>query len=298
MTPFSTRQSRYNGASLPPRTGGGDDGGGRDDGMPDFVPNFIPNYGERLRRARMGLAVAMTPIIMLFVSFTAVYLVRRGFVSVDMSETAYVRNWVPVQLPWAVLLVNTAVLILSSFTIDLARRDITREAALAPVQSIPGITLGDERHFPWLGLTTVLGLAFSGRAAFRLEQTFRRRLSSCRRHQQFIRVHTYCYARNASGGRRSGAHLRRCRGNAASSSRESAHHCRHYVVVLALHDGALDLHCCAFLVCGAVSRFRAELLCFITPGAFGGAPSRSAASCWGVLRLRRTSLRESLLRSG
>src|SRR5208337_3032400 len=160
MTPFSTRHSRYNGASLPPRTGGGDDGGGRDDGMPDFVPNFIPNYGERLRRARMGLAVAMTPIIMLFVSFTAVYLVRRGFVSVDMSETAYVRSWVPVQLPWTLLLVNTAVLIISSFTIDLARRDITREAALAPVQSIPGISLGDERHFPWLGLTTVLGLAF------------------------------------------------------------------------------------------------------------------------------------------
>jgi hypothetical protein len=36
------------------------------------MPDFIPNYGERLRRARMGLAVAMTPILMLFISFTAV----------------------------------------------------------------------------------------------------------------------------------------------------------------------------------------------------------------------------------
>jgi len=42
----------------------------------------------------------------------------------------------------------------------LARREITREAALAPVQSIPGISLGDERRFPWLALTRVLGVLF------------------------------------------------------------------------------------------------------------------------------------------
>jgi cytochrome c oxidase subunit 3 len=69
-------------------------------------------------------------------------------------------------LPWTLLLANTAVLIASSITIDLARREITREAALAPVQSIPGISLGDERHFPWLGVTTVLGLLFLGGQLF------------------------------------------------------------------------------------------------------------------------------------
>ena len=73
MTPISTRHFDHDGASLPPRTGGGGDG------MPDFIPDSIPNYGERLRLARMGLAVAMTPVFMLFLSFTAVYLVRRGF---------------------------------------------------------------------------------------------------------------------------------------------------------------------------------------------------------------------------
>ena len=157
MTPISTRPSGLDGASLPPRTGGGDDGG---DGMPDFIPDRIPNYGERLRRARMGVAVAITPVLMLFISFTAVYLIRRGFLSLDLSNTAYIRTWVPVRLPWTLLLVNTAVLIVSSVTIDMARREITREAALAPVQSMPGISLGDERHFPWLALTTVLGLVF------------------------------------------------------------------------------------------------------------------------------------------
>ncbi len=163
LTPISTRPFGHNGASLPPRSGGGDDGRGRDDdGLPDSIPDSIPNYGERLRRARMGLAVALAPVFMLFISFTAVYLVRRGFLSLDLSGTAYVRAWAPVELPWMLLLANTAVLIASSVTIDLARRDITRRAALAPVQSIPGISLGDERHFPWLGVTTVLGFLFLG----------------------------------------------------------------------------------------------------------------------------------------
>lgn len=159
MTPFSTRPSGHHGAALPPRTGGGDDGRGGD-GMPDSIPDSIPNYGERLRRARMGLAVAMTPIVMLFVSFTAVYVIRRGYLGLDPSGTGYIQTWLPVRLPWSLLLANTAILIVSSITIDLARRGITREAALAPVQSIPGVSLGDERRLPWLGVTTMLGMAF------------------------------------------------------------------------------------------------------------------------------------------
>jgi cytochrome c oxidase subunit III len=168
LTPISprSRSAGRNGASLPPHAGGGDDGRGRDGGddqpdfMPDFSPSFIPNYGDRLRNARLGLAVAMTPIVMLFLSFTAVYLVRRGFLSPDFASDAYVRAWAPVQLPWLILLANTAVLIASSMTIDFARRAITRQAALAPVQSIPGISLGEEPRFPWLALTTVLGFLF------------------------------------------------------------------------------------------------------------------------------------------
>src|ERR1039457_614580 len=155
LTPTSTRSTGHNGALLPPHLGGG--GNGRRDGDGDSTPNSMPNYGERLRQARLGLAVAMTPIFILFISFTAVYLVRRGFLSFDISRNAYVREWVPVQLPWLMLFVNTGILLASSITIEPARRGITREAALAPVRSIPGISLGEERRFPWLALTTALG---------------------------------------------------------------------------------------------------------------------------------------------
>jgi cytochrome c oxidase subunit 3 len=130
--------------------------------MPDFTPDSIPNYGERLRRARMGLAVAMTPILVLFISFTAVYLIRRGFLGLDLDNATYVRTWVPVRLPWLLLLINTAILIGSSVTLELARRSITREAALAPLRSMPGISLGPEHHVPWLLLTVFLGLGFLG----------------------------------------------------------------------------------------------------------------------------------------
>jgi len=99
---------------------------------------------------------------MLFLSFTVAYLIRRGYLSFDATRDAYVRTWIPVSLPWTLLLLNTAILLLSSVSIDLARRAITREAALSPISSIPGVSLGDERHFPWLGLTSVLGFLFLG----------------------------------------------------------------------------------------------------------------------------------------
>jgi cytochrome c oxidase subunit 3 len=156
LNSISSRAAGSNGAFLPPHSGGGGDDGRNNRGSGDSMPN----YGERLRRARLGLAVAMTPILMLFISFTAAYLVRRGFLTFDMGNETYGRTWLPVLLPWPLLLVNTAVLIASTLTMELARRDITRQSALAPVTSIPGISLGDERHVPWLGLTTLLGAAF------------------------------------------------------------------------------------------------------------------------------------------
>ncbi len=130
------------------------------DGGDDRASGGAPDYGGRLRRARLALAVAITPIIMLFVSFTSAYIVRQGLPTLDERTGAYVRDWLQVNLPVALLLVNTLILLLSSLSMELARRQITREVALAPVRSIPGVSLGEERNFPWLGATVVLGLGF------------------------------------------------------------------------------------------------------------------------------------------
>jgi cytochrome c oxidase subunit 3 len=139
------------GNSAPPVYGGGDDGG-RGDRLPD--------YRARLRRARLGLGVAIAPIVMLFVAFTSAYIVRQGLPTLDEQSHTYVRHWVPVTLPIAVLLVNTGLLFASSIAAELARRQITRQAALAPVRSIPGVSLGSAKGLPWLGITVVLGGGF------------------------------------------------------------------------------------------------------------------------------------------
>jgi cytochrome c oxidase subunit 3 len=113
-----------------------------------------------LRRARLGLAVGITPVVMLFVSFTSAYIVRQGLPTFDLQTNSYVRDWLPVNLPWALLLVNTFILLASSVTMEFARRDIARQAALAPVKSIPGVSLGEETTFPWLGVTLLMGMGF------------------------------------------------------------------------------------------------------------------------------------------
>ena len=147
-----TPRSRDSGHGDPPSFGGGGDGNRGGNGPSD--------YSDRLRRARLGLVVGLTAVVMLFVGFTSALLVRRGLPTFDQQTNTYSRDWIPIQLPWTLLLINTGVLLASTITMELARRDIARQMALAPVQSIPGVSLGDERHFPWLGSTVVLGLGF------------------------------------------------------------------------------------------------------------------------------------------
>jgi len=134
----------------PPAAGGGDDGRGGD----------IPDYGARLRRARLGLICGLATVGMVFVSLTSAYIFRRGLPTFDGTLNSYVRDWGSVDLPWVLLIINTAVLLVSSVTMEFARRQATLQAALAPVKSIPGISLGNEKSFPWLGITVILGFAF------------------------------------------------------------------------------------------------------------------------------------------
>src|SRR5229473_7135732 len=138
--------SRDDHGTPPPFRNGGDDGRA---GLPD--------YGTRLRRARLGLLVALTPILMLFVSFTSAYVVRQGLPTLDPRTNTMVHDWIPLALP-RLLLVNTGVLILSSVFMELARRQIKGRAALASVTSVQGVPSSDQINIPWLPMTLALGL--------------------------------------------------------------------------------------------------------------------------------------------
>ncbi len=129
---------------------GGGNGGG----------DSYPNFGEQLRRYRLGLAVGLAAVVMLFVSFTSAYIVRQGLGQWDTAASRYVSDWVPLRLPMGLLIVNTLILVASSYTIEKARRAALERAALAPVIAMPGIAAGPRRSTPWLPVTVVLGLAF------------------------------------------------------------------------------------------------------------------------------------------
>src|SRR6266853_5667065 len=134
--------SRGDDGFVPPVLGGGGD---------DRPGPGLPDYATRLRRARLGLLVALTPVLMLFVSFSSAYVVRQGLPTLDPRTNALVRDWIPVALP-KLLLINTGVLILSSVFMELARRQIKRQAALASAKAAPGVSLVGQTRIPWLAM--------------------------------------------------------------------------------------------------------------------------------------------------
>jgi len=133
--------------------GGWGDGGGR--GGDDQ-----PSYGERLKRYRLGLMLALSSVVMLFVSFTTAYVVRKAGAAWDPARNDYISNWVPLALPLKILLINTAILLLSSTTLEIARRRAAQDVALAPIARIPGIRVDINHALPWLWTTILLGCGF------------------------------------------------------------------------------------------------------------------------------------------
>jgi cytochrome c oxidase subunit 3 len=109
----------------------------------------------------MGLAIAMAPVLMLFLTFTVAYALRQQWIFPDPGRKSLGSEF-PTYMPWELFGLNTLVLLLSSLAIEKARRAVTRAAALAPVKAIPGVSLGDERSLPWLELATALGVLFLG----------------------------------------------------------------------------------------------------------------------------------------
>jgi len=127
-----------------------------DDGRPG---RKLPDYPTRLRRARLGLLVALTPVLMLFVSFTSAYVVRQGLPTLDPRTNQLVHDWIPVKLP-ALLRVNTLVLVLSSVGMELARRQTKFAAAAGTTKQVAPVPVSAAGKMPWLTMTIALGLLF------------------------------------------------------------------------------------------------------------------------------------------
>jgi len=128
--------------------GGGGAGGNRDD------------HGERLRRYRFGVMLGLVAIFMLFLSFTMAFLLREKVGTWNRHTETYVQDWTPASLPAELLLFNTGLLVLSSLTLEKARRVAFRRSAVSAAAGIPGVKVVHDWHFPWLALTLALGSGF------------------------------------------------------------------------------------------------------------------------------------------
>jgi cytochrome c oxidase subunit 3 len=117
------------------------------------------DFNARLRRARLGLIVALVAVVMIFVSYSSAYVVRQGLPTLDPRTGTLVRDWLPLPLP-SFLFLNTLVLLLSSLSMELARRQSSREAAAGWMTSGSGTSEERTDGMPWLGLTSILGLSF------------------------------------------------------------------------------------------------------------------------------------------
>ncbi len=117
------------GSGGPPR--GGNEGGGGGEGGPRR--RALPRGAYRL-----GMTFGLASIAMFFIGLTSSYIVRHGLDP----------DWQAIQMP-PVLLVNTVILLASSFALEMARRALNASR---------GSGLG--QHLSWLRITLLLGVGF------------------------------------------------------------------------------------------------------------------------------------------
>lgn len=133
-------------------TGGG--GGGGDDDWQN--PRKGPR--ERLQKIRFFVFFGLAGDMMFFAALVVLFFARQAGMHMDPHSHELIGDWHPVQLPPIVYL-NTAVLILSSLTMEFARRNIFHEIDVLE----EWLGLGRpalRRALPWLGATFLLGSLF------------------------------------------------------------------------------------------------------------------------------------------
>lgn len=145
--------------------GGGDHGGGRrpptdkrtgGGGEPENWNRRSGRSGprERLSRFRLGLFFGLTAVFMFFVAIVSVFFVAQGSGHFNATDR-YINEWLPTAIP-PILWINSAVLVLSSLTIEIARRHMFREWDV--MDEWLGLGKPTSRSaMPWVAGTIVLG---------------------------------------------------------------------------------------------------------------------------------------------
>ena len=152
------------------------------EGPKDWPPGFNKDDAIVPRKYRIGIWVGLFSVVMLFASLTSAYIVRQ--MPPERGDLPY--DWTWIEMP-SVLWFNTAILLISSLTMERARRLLKRN---------------DYKRFNlWITLTTILGIVFLVGQVFAWQQlkhlgTY----SSASPHGWFFYVLTGVHAAHLGGG--------------------------------------------------------------------------------------------------
>jgi cytochrome c oxidase subunit 3 len=132
-------------------------GGGGDNENWNNRPNGHRGPRERLVRYRMGIFFALASDLMFFVAIVSTFFVSQSAGHFDAYNN-YVNEWSPTLIP-PILWLNTAVLILSSITMEAARRRMFHEVDVMDEWLGLGKPI-TRAAIPWVAATVVLGIVF------------------------------------------------------------------------------------------------------------------------------------------
>lgn len=157
-TPAETERKEPGIGGKPPvdrRPTGGGGGGGDDDWR-----NERNRPRDLLRRNRLAVFLFLAADTVFFTVLVVLFYADQASKHLDPRSHEWIGDWHPVQLP-PILFINTAVLLLSGLTMEIARRGIFHEVDVLE----EWLGLGKpalRRALPWLGATLVLGATFLG----------------------------------------------------------------------------------------------------------------------------------------
>lgn len=134
------------------RTGGGGDGDNW-----NSRPQGHRGPREKLGRYRLAVFFALAGDLMFFTAIVSAFFVSQASGRFDAYNN-FVNQWHPTDVP-PILWLNTAVLILSSVTMEIARRHMFQETHAMEEWLGIGKPIS-ARATPWLTLTIALGLLF------------------------------------------------------------------------------------------------------------------------------------------
>ncbi len=127
-------------------------------------------------RYRIGMLVSLASIVMLFTSLSSAYIVRSGVMN----------DWFPIAVP-RVMFGSTALLLLASVSIEIARRKLKQNSSTS--------------YNRYLSLTVLLGLGFLASQLFAWRQLARQGIYiSTHPHSSFFYLLTGTHAVHVAGG--------------------------------------------------------------------------------------------------